>query len=299
MRVLLDKPNVIIFDESTLSLDHNTETKLLDALDEYIKNKTVITIAHRQTTIDKSESMVSKGGEMKRKHYIIGDVHGEFDMLISLVSKLPKDAKLIFVGDLINRGAKSREVIEFVRNNAFAVVQGNHECYILENANFFLESIEIYRRDRRKNFWSRLNGTEVLRSYGLVTDEIDDAVYILDKPLIIEQLKEDLAWMESLPCYLELGEFEGYDLPIVVTHGSAGDFWHLKDENFQAFKEVCQSNREVPSQDTEIFNIYGHVVYSEVKIGKNYVCVDTGSGKTFDRARLSAYCVETKEVFES
>jgi ATP-binding cassette subfamily C protein len=57
-RVLLDKPNVIIFDESTSSLDTDTEDKLLNALDEYIKNKTVITIAHRQTTIDKADRVV-------------------------------------------------------------------------------------------------------------------------------------------------------------------------------------------------------------------------------------------------
>ncbi|RUM67486.1 MAG: ABC transporter ATP-binding protein [Sulfurovum sp.] len=57
-RVLLDKPNVIIFDESTSSLDTNTEDKLLTALDKYIKNKTIITIAHRQTTIDKSDRIV-------------------------------------------------------------------------------------------------------------------------------------------------------------------------------------------------------------------------------------------------
>ena len=57
-RVLLDRPKVIIFDESTSSLDMETEDRLLEALDEYIKDKTVITIAHRQTTIDKSERVV-------------------------------------------------------------------------------------------------------------------------------------------------------------------------------------------------------------------------------------------------
>lgn len=57
-RVLLDKPKVIIFDESTSSLDSDTEDRLLEALDEYIKDKTVITIAHRQTTVDKSDRVV-------------------------------------------------------------------------------------------------------------------------------------------------------------------------------------------------------------------------------------------------
>ena len=61
------------------------------------------------------------------KHYVIGDVHGEYDVLLALVKKLPANAKLIFVGDLVNRGLQSRDVIRFVRKNAFAVVQGNHE----------------------------------------------------------------------------------------------------------------------------------------------------------------------------
>lgn len=232
------------------------------------------------------------------KHYVIGDVHGEYDVLLALVKKLPSDAKLIFVGDLVNRGLQSRDVIRFVRKNAFAVVQGNHETYLLENANFFLHSIEIYREDKTKDFWSRLMGTEVLRSYGLLTEEIDDEVYLIDNPAVIEQLKKDLEWMENLPCYLELGVFEGYDLPIVITHGSAGDFWHLKDDDFEKFKSICQSNREEPLKENAIFNIYGHVIYPNVKMGDNFVCVDTGSGKKFEDAKLSAYCIETKEVFE-
>jgi len=37
-------------------------------------------------------------------HYIIGDIHGEYQVLLKLIEKLPKDAKLIFVGDLIDKG---------------------------------------------------------------------------------------------------------------------------------------------------------------------------------------------------
>jgi len=44
-------------------------------------------------------------------HYIIGDVHGEYDTLMRLVSKIPSEAKLIFVGDLIDRGSQSVEGI--------------------------------------------------------------------------------------------------------------------------------------------------------------------------------------------
>ena len=57
-RVLLDDPKIIIFDESTSSLDKKTETKLLDALDGYIKDKTVITIAHRASSIERADRII-------------------------------------------------------------------------------------------------------------------------------------------------------------------------------------------------------------------------------------------------
>jgi ATP-binding cassette subfamily C protein len=57
-RVLLDDPKVIIFDESTSSLDTKTEEKLLEALDVYIKNKTIITIAHRKSSIERADRVI-------------------------------------------------------------------------------------------------------------------------------------------------------------------------------------------------------------------------------------------------
>ncbi len=57
-RVLLDNPKVMIFDESTSSLDNETERKLLEALDAYVKEKTVITIAHRQSSIERADRVI-------------------------------------------------------------------------------------------------------------------------------------------------------------------------------------------------------------------------------------------------
>ncbi|MDY0264258.1 MAG: metallophosphoesterase [Sulfurospirillum cavolei] len=42
-------------------------------------------------------------------HYVIGDVHGHFDTLKALVAKLPTEATLVFVGDLVDRGRQSSE----------------------------------------------------------------------------------------------------------------------------------------------------------------------------------------------
>ncbi|MBU1669394.1 ABC transporter ATP-binding protein/permease [bacterium] len=57
-RVLLDDPKIIIFDESTSSLDNETEDRLLEALEAYVKDKTVITIAHRRNSIEKAERVI-------------------------------------------------------------------------------------------------------------------------------------------------------------------------------------------------------------------------------------------------
>lgn len=50
-RMIIANPNVIIFDESTSALDVHTETKLFSDLEEFLKDKTVITIAHRLSTV--------------------------------------------------------------------------------------------------------------------------------------------------------------------------------------------------------------------------------------------------------
>ena len=68
--------------------------------------------------------------------YVIGDVQGCFDELMLLLEKINFDTKkdeLIFAGDLINRGPKSLEVLEFclANKNSIEVVLGNHDIYLL------------------------------------------------------------------------------------------------------------------------------------------------------------------------
>jgi hypothetical protein len=75
---------------------------------------------------------------------IIGDIHGEYDALIKLIKNLGYDLdgnhvegrKLIFVGDLCDRGSNSPGVIKLVKrlienNNAQAIL-GNHELNLLQ-----------------------------------------------------------------------------------------------------------------------------------------------------------------------
>lgn len=71
--------------------------------------------------------------------YIIGDVHGCYDELMMLLKKIqfkPSSDQLIFVGDLINRGPKSLEVLRFVKDlgSSAQVTLGNHDISLLAYA---------------------------------------------------------------------------------------------------------------------------------------------------------------------
>jgi len=50
-RMIVANPSIVIFDESTSALDVHTEAKLFCNLKDILKDKTVITIAHRLSTV--------------------------------------------------------------------------------------------------------------------------------------------------------------------------------------------------------------------------------------------------------
>jgi len=54
-RMILANPKVVILDESTSALDVHTESALFEALDSFLRDRTVIIIAHRLSTITKAD----------------------------------------------------------------------------------------------------------------------------------------------------------------------------------------------------------------------------------------------------
>ncbi|NEW59814.1 hypothetical protein GSY74_00840 [Sulfurovum sp. bin170] len=231
-----------------------------------------------------------------QKHYIIGDIHGEYQKLLALIAKLPKNAKLIFVGDLIDRGLESREIVEYIRENNHQVVRGNHEQFMIEDGQKLIENLLADIEVAMNNVWIFAGGIETLISYGLLEKQED--VYQFVKSIEgIDALQSDIEWMKSLPLYIKMPNPHNLNLPIVISHASIGDFWDLEETNYKHFEFYIMTNRRRPSADAPIFNIYGHTNVNSVVIGKNFVNLDTGCGRG-DDGKLSAYCVETKEDFE-
>jgi hypothetical protein len=99
--------------------------------------------------------------ETKVYHFILGDIHGAYDQLLRLESKLIKFAKkedalasFISCGDLIDRGPDSKKVLEHF---AQGVKKGTHQFVIGNHEIMLLEVLESYRPDLFQNikipFW--------------------------------------------------------------------------------------------------------------------------------------------------
>jgi serine/threonine protein phosphatase 1 len=102
--------------------------------------------------------------------YAIGDIHGRADLLRDLHQMIHEDAYahqarrnvVIYVGDYIDRGPESREVIDLLIEEGLPGFEsvhlvGNHEDSILR----FLEDVEVAPA------WLTYGGTATLQSYGV------------------------------------------------------------------------------------------------------------------------------------
>ena len=72
---------------------------------------------------------------MRKRTIIVGDVHGCYTELVKLIEQVdyrPKRDRLIFIGDLINKGPDSKKVFKLYQQLDAEAILGNHEWYLLE-----------------------------------------------------------------------------------------------------------------------------------------------------------------------
>ncbi len=104
-----------------------------------------------------------------RRVYAVGDIHGRADLLSELFERINHDLKSrptmdavqVFLGDYIDRGPNSRQVIDLLiarqRENTVVLLKGNHEDY----AERFLSDPTVLSE------WNNVGGLNTITSYGV------------------------------------------------------------------------------------------------------------------------------------
>ena len=194
--------------------------------------------------------------------YIIGDVHGCYKSLLALIEQFPnkQNSKIVFAGDLIDRGSNSCEVVKFIMDNNYDCVKGNHEEIFLEYA----PSKENEDLSDSKYWLFKCGGEQTLKSY-----TSKDEYY------------KQYDFIKTLPLYLEYKDYKTTDNRyLVVSHSAVGKVWDKRDSkdkfDIEDFENQLLYKRYKQFDNKDIFNVYGHTPRSEAKLTSFDANVDLG-----------------------
>ncbi len=107
--------------------------------------------------------------------YAVGDIHGERELLVELLERLPIESgdRFVFVGDYVDRGPDSRGVVEtlidFARRWPCSFLLGNHESMFLDFLGW--RSSSFFGGDA----FLANGGDRTLASYGFFESELPSA----------------------------------------------------------------------------------------------------------------------------
>jgi serine/threonine protein phosphatase 1 len=176
-----------------------------------------------------------------RRVYAIGDIHGRADLLVRLLEELRRDAArgefegrpiLIFLGDYVDRGFQSRDVIDILLSDLLSpfetyFLKGNHEAAMLQ----FLGDPSIGPR------WAEFGGAETLVSYGIqpprTRTSLDDWARASDE---LQQVlpPEHLHFLRSLDLSVRIGDYvfvhAGVRPGVPLDQQSEYDMLWIRDE---------------------------------------------------------------------
>ncbi len=205
--------------------------------------------------------------------YAIGDIHGSLHALQSLHELILLDSaafvgqkSLVYLGDYIDRGEHSREVIDLLLKAPVAdfkriFLLGNHEQSLLD----FLEHPQSVAA------WLNYGGRATLRSYG-VSVERDYA----HRP--IENLRDELAW--QLPRdHLEF--FRGmsfYHLAgsYCFVHAGIRPGIPMSEQRNEDLLWIREDFTRSQMHHDHIV-VHGHSITTEVDWNENRIGIDTGA----------------------
>ncbi len=201
--------------------------------------------------------MGSEGSIEEKRIFVIGDIHGMKNEMISLIHSLPFDDKdlIIFLGDYIDRGYDSKGVIDFLIN--FKKIHPNTICLIGNHEDMLLSFMEG-KFDREIYFFN--GGEKTLKSYGIPPSE-----YAYAKRYIPQS---HLDFLNNLSLYYETDRYlfvhAGLKPGIPLNEQRRNDLLWIRDEFIYSKKDFGKRI------------VFGHTVFEEPLVMDNKIGIDTG-----------------------
>ncbi|MEC4815001.1 MAG: metallophosphoesterase family protein [Scytonema sp. PMC 1069.18] len=192
------------------------------------------------------------------RRIVIGDVHGHYEGLMTLLDAIAptSDDKVYFLGDLIDRGPQSSQVVNFVKDSPYQCLLGNHEqmlLNILTNGQVPTPAVQA---------WLYSGGQATVASYEQATVPHDH-----------------LEWFKSLPTYLDLGDIllahAGVDPSIPLEQQTSEQLCWVRDK-FHSMEKPYFSDKLIIVGHTITFTLPG-VAPGRLAKGQGWLDIDTGA----------------------
>jgi serine/threonine protein phosphatase 1 len=209
--------------------------------------------------------------------YVVGDIHGRLDLLEQLLEKIhediarrrPRKTLIVFVGDLIDRGPGSAQVVERLRTYRHKGVQpvfllGNHEEVLLR---ILAGETDLITK------WRWFGGTECLGSYGVDTAKLagltdDEALQVVRDAIP----KEHVEFLEGFDDSCRFGDY-------LFVHAGIRPGIEI-DQQRQADLRWIREPFLFDDTDHGFVVVHGHTIRPEVEIRPNRIGIDTGAYRT-------------------
>ena len=230
--------------------------------------------------------------QLQRRHLlerviIVGDIHGcleEFKMLLNKCKYDPNTSSVVLVGDLVNKGPYSAEVVKYARSIGAYSVKGNHDDVMLSYAmKAKMDKIGIPSRYEYVNAFNDEDIQWLINMpYTLTLPEpfnciVVHAGLLPGKPLK-DQSARNMCYLRNIVRLEEPEEFIGFDQP------SDGQPW------------INVWNSYHLSLDSDPPKVYfGHDARRGFQESKHAIGLDTGCcyGK-----KLTAVVLPTQEIVQ-